>query len=238
MRVSAARLAVREVSGHAASLPNPEGSNSLLARVDDRVDLLTAAAAGDLIVLGAQPSSGTEERALHHRPRHPHPPADLGVRQTFQLAEDDDLVVALAQPSESSAQVVQLLAALEGGMWRRGAGLKPAVWPIQLVTRVKRNLLGATGAAKLIDARVAGDLVDPWLERDGSLGRAHPPQRRDEHLLGDVFGPGMVAEHSKDVGHDPPAVARVQLPERPIVAPPHRSDKPVITVDRCYLARP
>jgi hypothetical protein len=117
MCVPAARLTVRDVPRNAAPLANPERPHRFLAaRLDHRVDLFTAAAAGDLLVLRAQPTAGTEERALHHRPAHSQAPADLGVRKAFQLPQDDDLVVALAQSAERPTKVVELLAPLEGGI--------------------------------------------------------------------------------------------------------------------------
>jgi hypothetical protein len=229
---------MRDVPGDAASLPKPEGSNRLLAAgIDHRVDLPAPAPARDLVVFGAEPAARAEQGALHHRPCHPHAPADLLIRETFQLAQDDDLVVALAQASKCAAKVVELLAALERGMRRAHARFEPALRSIGLVAGVERNLLRAACSPELIDARVTRDLVDPRLKRDRPLGRSHAPQGRDEDLLADVFGPRMITEHPEDVGDNAPAIARVQLAKRSVVAASRRRDQTIVALDRCYLAR-
>lgn len=81
------------------------------------------------------------------------------------------------------------------------------------------------GAAKLVDARVLGDPVDPRLEGDRNLAAAQASQRRDEDLLGHVVGPCAVAESAKDLGADPGAVAAVELLERRGATPPDRGNQ-------------
>ena len=76
--------------------------------------------------------------------------------------------------------------------------------------------------------RLLGDLVDPRLERDRSLGRAHPAQRGDEDLLGDVLRAAVVLDHADHVRVDPPLIARVEGLEGTIVAPPYGRDEAIL----------
>jgi hypothetical protein len=113
MGMLSARLAVGHMPGNSPSLPNPERPDRLLATsIDHGVYLLAPAATRDFLILDPESAASAEERALHHRPGHSHPLPDLGVGETFQLAENDDLVMALAQPPECSAEVIELLTAL------------------------------------------------------------------------------------------------------------------------------
>jgi hypothetical protein len=79
-----------------------------------------------------------------------------------------------------------------------------------------------------VDARVLGDLVDPWLERDGTFRLAHPAQRGDEHLLRDVLGSAVVLDHAADVGGDAAVVAGVELLEGAVVAAAHSAHQVVV----------
>jgi hypothetical protein len=59
----------------------------------------------------------------------------------------------------------------------------------------------------VVDAGVAGDLVDPRLERDLPIGGAKVAERGDEHFLDDVLGASMVMDDVAHVRRDPVAVA-------------------------------
>ena len=93
------------------------------------------------------------------------------------------------------------------------------------VVGLERHLFCSPRAPKVVDAGVLGDRIDPGLEGDRALGVSHPPQRGDEHLLGDVLGTGVIADHPEHVGLDPLAVALVQLLEGPVIVTANRRDK-------------
>src|SRR5918994_1525861 len=78
----------------------------------------------------------------------------------------------------------------------------------------------AAAAAVRVDARVARDLVDPRLEGDRPLSRAHAPQRGDEDLLGDVLRPAVVLHEPEHERGDAALVAGVEELERAVVAAP------------------
>jgi hypothetical protein len=134
MRVAPARLAMGDVSRETAALPGAQSADRLLpALIDHRLHLLATAATRDLLVLGAQAAARPEERALHHGPRHPQPLADLRIGQTFELAQDDDLVVGLGQSSERSAKIIELLAALERSGRRTRSSFELALQAARLI---------------------------------------------------------------------------------------------------------
>ena len=109
-----------EVTDELPAFADPErGQRSFVARVDQRLDPSTAAAARELLVLLAQTATGAKQGALDHRPAHPEPPADLAVGESLELAEDEHAVVALHQPAEGSTQVVEPLLGLDRHV-RRG----------------------------------------------------------------------------------------------------------------------
>jgi len=237
-RVTAAGLAMRDVAGEPTMLADAEHADRLRpAGVDHGMDLLAALAARDLFVLLAEAPTRPEERALDDRSAHPHPAPDLGVRQPLQLAKHEDLVVVVRQPAECAAQIVQLLAALERSVWGRAARDEGGSLALSVVIRIERHFLGPARAAELVDAGVLGDLVDPGLERDRPVGRAHTAQSRDENLLGYVLGAPVVADHPQHIRDDPPAVTRVELAERPVVAAPNRADEIIIAGPENWLSR-
>jgi hypothetical protein len=79
-----------------------------------------------------------------------------------------------------------------------------------------------------VDARVLGDLVDPGPEGDRAVRGAHPPQRVEEHLLGDVLSSPVVVHHAADVRGDPALIALVEDLERAVVAAADTRDELVI----------
>jgi hypothetical protein len=76
--------------------------------------------------------------------------------------------------------------------------------------------------------QVLRDLVDPGLEGDRPLGLAHPAQRGDEDLLGDVLGACVVLAHAEHVRVDPAVVAAVKALEGAIVPATDRGDQLVV----------
>ena len=141
--------------------------------------------------------------------------ADLLVGESLELAHHDDPVMALGQAAEGSAQIVESLLVLDRSVGRRRSD-ELARSAVGVVVVLERDLAHASRPAELVDAGVLGDLVEPRLERDRPLGVAQAAQRGDEHLLGDVLGAGVVADHPEHVGADPAAVARVELLERTV----------------------
>jgi len=111
--------------------------------------------------------------------------------------------------------------ALDRASKRRLQLLFDADLALAAVVGVVGDLLGALGAPERVDAGVLGDLVDPRLEGDRGLGRAHAPQGGHEHVLRDVLGPSVVVDHPVDVGPDPPLVAVVEHLEGMVVACAH-----------------
>ena len=198
---------------------------------DDALDALAAGAGDDVVVLLGQPPAGAEERRLDGRAAHAHALADLLVAEALELAQDEDLVVGLAQPAERAAEVVEVLLGGDGGVGRRaGADQLGVIAGRERVVGVVGDLLGALGAAEGVDAAVLGDLVQPGLEGQRLLGLAHPAQRGDEDLLGDVLGAAVVLDHAEHVGVDAALVALVEELEGAVVTAPDRRDQSLVGV--------
>ena len=181
-----------------------------------------ALARRELVVLLAEALARAEQGALDRRAAHAHALADVLVAQPLELAQDEDLVVAVGEARRTRRR--------DGRRppWRRPP--RPARGRSRRVARdrrrepvvgVERDLLGAPAAAVGVDAGVLGDLVDPGLEGDRPLGLAHAAQRGDEHLLRDVLGAAVVLDHAADVGGDAALVALVELLEGAVVAAAH-----------------
>jgi hypothetical protein len=186
-------------------------------RGDRRLYALAAPSAAKLVVFGGEAAAGAEEGALHGRPAHAHALADLPVGQSLQLAQHEDPVVRRRETAEGAAQIAELLPRIRGDI-----GPRPARDESHLIRRRERvrvvgQLFGPLGAPELVDAGVARDLIDPGLEGDRALGLPHPTQRGDEHLLGDVLRPRVVADHAVHVGADPAPVPVVEVLERAVV---------------------
>ena len=228
-RLAAAALAVREVAGEPARVA--QAQRRLRGGDDDALDALAAGAGDDVVVLLGQAAAGAEERRLDGRAAHAHPLADLLVAQALELAQDEDLVVGLAEPAERAAEVVEVLLGLDGGV-RRGPGADQlgVIGGRERVVGVVGDLLGALGAAEGVDAAVLGDLVEPGLEGQRLLGLAHAAQRGDEDLLGDVLGAAVVLDHPEYVRMDPALIALVEELEGTVVAAPDRSDQTLVGV--------
>ena len=104
-----AGLAVRQMFGHPATLAEAERAQRCRAvGADHGHHPLAAPAADELVVLLGQPPAGAEQGALDHRPRHAHALADLLVGEAFELAQDENFVVALRQTAEGATQIVEL----------------------------------------------------------------------------------------------------------------------------------
>src|SRR3954470_24094838 len=88
----------------------------------------------------------------------------------------------------------------------------------QRLVAVNRDFLGPARAPVRVDRRVAGDLVDPRLEGDRRVRGTHPPQGREERLLGYVLGARVVSQLAAHERGDAWTVAAVELLERGVVA--------------------
>jgi hypothetical protein len=141
------------------------------------------------------------------------------------------------QAAERSAQVGELLLALDRDVGGWDPGDQPRVATGELVIALERNRLLATGATEVVDARILRYLVNPRLEQDRTLAGPDPAQRRDEDLLRDVLGAAVVADHPVHVSPDLPAVARVERLKRSVIATPHGSDQIVLGARRCGVRR-
>src|SRR5919198_22380 len=225
-RRAPARLAVGDVARHAALVARAH--LAIAGPRDDPLDAPAALAGHELLVLLRQAAAGAEQGGLDRRTAHPEPLADLAIAQPLELAHDEDLVVSLRQPAERAAQVVEGHAGIDRGVRRRPPAHE--VQALGTVLGVVGDLLGAPGAPERVDARVLGDLVDPRLEGDARVGRAHAPQRRDEDVLRDVLGPAVVVDHPVDIGGDPALVAQVELLEGAIVPGTDARDERVVVV--------
>jgi hypothetical protein len=138
-------------------------------------------------------------------------------------------VVGLGQAVERTAQVVERHARIDGGVGRRTLADELEMVPCtEPLVGVERDLVGAPRAAERVDARVLGDLVDPRLEVDRTLGLAHPAQGGHEDLLRDVLGPTVVLDHPVHVRRDAPLVAPVELLERAVVSCPRSGDERLV----------
>ena len=134
--------------------------------------------------------------------------------------------MGLRKAAQRAPEMVELLLVVERDVRRRVAGHEPAVvGGAEALLGVVGDLLRAPRATELVDARVLGDLVDPRLEGDRAVGLSHAPQRRHEHVLGDVLSPGVVVDHAVDVGGDPPVVALVEALEGAVIPRAHRCNQ-------------
>ena len=226
-RLAAARLAVGDVARQAARVARAE--TAARGGRDDRLDPQAALAGGELVVLLREPAAGAEERALDGGAAHAHPLADLAIGEALELAQDEDLVMGLGEPAERADHVVELLLGGERGVRHRlGRDQAAVVGRGEALVGVEGDLLRALGPAELVDARVLGDLVDPRLERDRALRRAHAAQRGHEDLLRDVLGALMVLDHAVDVRVDAAVVALVERLEGTVVPTPDARDERVV----------
>ena len=193
---------------------------------------LAPPAAGELVIFLGELAPSPEQGAFDHLARHARPPPDLVIRAPFELAHDEQLVVALRQAAEGTAQVIESLPALDRrGRSRREREQRPAAIA-QFLVRVERDLARPPAAAVLVDAGVLGDLIDPRLERDLLVGGSQTAQGRHEDVLGDVLGAAVVTDTTEDEHADPLRVARVQLLERPIVTRSCGVDELVLAGER------
>ena len=175
-RVAAAWLAVREMPHQLAGLANPEASESAaLPAVDNRAGALASPAADELLVLLRETAPGAEQGALDDWARHPQPRADLAVRQSFQLAQDEDPVMKLRHPPEGAAQVIELLLGLDGDVRARGDREQVVGSAFGLARLVKRHLVAALRPPELVDSTRSGDRADPGLN---AIGRSVSRKRR------------------------------------------------------------
>ena len=225
MRVAPARLAVREVARHPPAVAQADRARRAARRRGPRTrrqrSPLTSSSYSS-----RQPPARAEQRALDRRLAHPEPVADLAVAQPLELAHDEDVVMGLRQPAERAAEVVERELRVDDRLGRRAAcGEPPVVRRAEPLLGVERDLARDAAAAVGVDAGVLRDLVDPRLEGDLALGLAHAPQRRDEHLLRDVLGAAVVADHAAHVRRDPALVAQEQQLEGAVVASPHGLDE-------------
>ena len=188
--------------------------------------------AGDeLVVLLGQPPAGAEERALDgrggscpcgRRSRGRRGPRARAARGSRGATSDRPPNAPHRWSSSCLAATASSGVGSERDEARRGRpGARPS-------SASQRDLLGALGAAELVDAGVLGDLVDPRLERDRPLGLAHAAQRRDEDLLRDVLGAAVVLDHAEHVGVDAPLVALVERLEGAVVAAPDGRDEALV----------
>src|SRR5579884_196146 len=164
-RLSAAGPTVLDVVRERTAVSQAQLARGPVApRVEHRPHVLATPAAREIVELLRQPSTGAEQGALDDHLRHPELIADLAVGEALELAQDDDLVVAVREAAESPAQVVELLFGLDDdfGRRRRRQRSEPAVDPVAL----DRDLGVTTPTAVFVDARVPRDLVDPRTERD------------------------------------------------------------------------
>ena len=112
--MTAARLTVGEVAGEQPALLDPERPQRALALSGDHaLDSIAAAPGNELLVFLAQLAPGPEQGALDDRLGHPQALADLGVGAALELAHDDDPVMAVGEPLERAAEVVQTLLVLD-----------------------------------------------------------------------------------------------------------------------------
>ena len=117
----------------------------------------------------------------------------------------------------------------------------------QRVGRVGGDLLRAPRRAGLVDAGVAGDLVQPRAEAQRPVAGAQRAQGGDEDVLGDVLRPRGVGAAAPHEGPDPRRVAVVELLEGEVVPGTDGSHERLVGGvrararakagdDRCHLA--
>ena len=225
----AARLAMGEMTRDPPTLANADGPHRLEGPGFDRaLHLLTAPAAGQLLVLLGQLAASAEQAALDHLPGHAEPVPDLVIADALQLAHHQQLMVGIGEPAEGAAQVVETLLALHR---RRRSGhhrQRRLAIGDELAVGLQRHLTRAAAAAELVDAGVLGDLVDPGLEGDRLVAGPQPAQRRHEHVLRDVLGAAVVTDLADDEAEDPLPVAGVELLERAVVPSAGSGDEIVL----------
>ena len=118
-----------------------------------------------------------------------HPVGDLHVRETFDLTEEEHLLVRGAQRTDSIPKLLELRALLFGHRLRELVVQLDLVWPAR-----ERPIAPPRG--------VLGDAEEPgaWL-----LGRMAAPQSPvgiEKRVLGDLLGVGSIPDVAKDVAVD------------------------------------
>jgi hypothetical protein len=115
------------------------------------------------------------------------------VREAVDLAQEQDLALALGQRGDVRERGAQLLAAADDRV-RVGLALGGGGARVELVARDGLRAGGA-GTAQLVQRAVAHQAVEPRAHREGAIVLAHRAVGLGEDLLDDVLGPGRAVAH-------------------------------------------
>ena len=212
----AAGLAALDVAAHrAADLGEPLGGLGEL-----EADLVAGELAG-LARLG-EGDPGPDQKRLHPGDGGVHRLGDLLVAHRVDLAEEQRRALGLREPADVAEQVAELLAVLdplEGGD------------AVHVGVGVHRVLAVGGRLAKVVEAAVAGDPVEPGADGDRPLVGDHRVVGGDEDLLEDVLGVLGAAEHLAAEAEQPRLVALDQRLEGVLVPSTSEGDEVLVALE-------
>ena len=189
---------------------------------------------GRLAEQGTEPAQRTEVAHARRGLAQAERARRLAVRELLEVAEQDDLAVAVVELHERRLEPPLELAA-EGrgrGCQLRVAELRGQVERRAVEKRGRRQRLFAVQAAPrgaavppvLVDHRVARDLADPEVERHRRVAQVliQPLARLDQDVLDDVTGIDPAPQRAIEAELDhPPQRCAIRLPE-PLRRPSRR----------------
>ena len=214
--VVAAALAVLHVeAGRARHLPEPLGRLGEL-----QVDLVAGQVAA-LACVG-QGHAGPDQERLDRGDRRVHRDRDLLVGEGVDLAQEQRAPLRLGQPLDVQDERPELSALLDL-LRNRGAVL--------VRVDVHRVLALRHGLAKVVEAAVAGDAVEPRPRVDRAVVGQDRLVGGDVDLLEDVLGVLGRGEHSAAEGKEPHVVAVDERFEGPLLPGPDHRDEPLVPLE-------
>ena len=180
--------------------------------------------AGELARLArlGQRDAGPNQQALHAGHGRVHRLGDLLVAHRVDLTQEQRRALRLGELADVGEEVAELLAVLdplEGGH------------PVHVGVGVHRVLTVGGRLAKVVEAAVASDPVEPGPHRDRALVGDHRVVGGDEDLLEHVLGVLGRAQHLAAEAEEARLVALDQSVEGVLVALPGQRDELLIVLE-------
>ena len=199
----------------------PRGLGDALGGLGElEADVVTGELAG-LARLGER-DPGPHEQALDARDGGVHGLGDLLVAHRVDLAEEECRALGLREMGDVLEEVAELLAVLdplEGGD------------PVHMGVRVHRVLAVRGRLAKVVEAAVAGDPVEPRAHRDRAPVGDHRVVGGDEDLLEHVLGVLGRAQHLAAEAEEARLVALHESVEGVLVALAGQRDEVLVGLE-------
>ena len=194
------------------------GPSSLAETFSGLGELQADLVAGELASLGGlgERDTGPDEQGLDARDGGVHRLGDLLVAHRVDLAEQESRALGLGKVRDVLEQAAELLAVLHA--LERGDA-------IHVRHRVHRVDAVRGGPAKVVEAAVARDPVEPGAHSDVALVGDHRVVGGDEHLLEHVFRVLCRAQHLAAEAQEPGLVALDQRIEGVLMAAPDEDDQ-------------